>query len=292
MILIGGIVIAFVVLGTIVAFNGLVHTEELSSSETGQSMAQVETTASELENGVQGFGYSYVEEHEDGFEGRLGEEDFADQFYDEDEWESALNEEFLPVFQNMTTERTPHTLRVTDVSGSVSISAIDGESLPGRSGTEEEVLNRTGSHGYLFEFEASGFDRGAGNNEAFTIETPDGDEFEFVVDQGQEEIRHPNGVCDVQDRIDGVDFMSGEVDTRSGPDSCDFEVLERGMEIERVEVTERSSEIDYDLIGVGSVQEGAGAEEFPWVAEITYTYDSNEVATERTIEVDLYSDLL
>ncbi len=53
-ILIGAIALAFIILGIVVVFNGVLYTETISSSSTSQSAADVEVTQYELENGVAG----------------------------------------------------------------------------------------------------------------------------------------------------------------------------------------------------------------------------------------------
>ncbi|ELY44461.1 hypothetical protein C495_11179 [Natronorubrum sulfidifaciens JCM 14089] len=52
MILIGAIALAFIILGVVVVFNGVVYTETLSSSETGQSATTAEATELEVTQGV------------------------------------------------------------------------------------------------------------------------------------------------------------------------------------------------------------------------------------------------
>lgn len=54
LILIGAIAIAFIVLGTVVVFNGLLYTETISSSSTDRSASDAEVTMYELERGLEG----------------------------------------------------------------------------------------------------------------------------------------------------------------------------------------------------------------------------------------------
>ncbi|MDQ2051375.1 hypothetical protein RBH26_12905 [Natronolimnohabitans sp. A-GB9] len=51
-ILIGAIALAFIILGVVVVFNGVVYTETLSSGETGQSASSAETTELEVRQGI------------------------------------------------------------------------------------------------------------------------------------------------------------------------------------------------------------------------------------------------
>ncbi|ELZ00502.1 hypothetical protein [Natrialba asiatica] len=53
-ILIGAIALAFIILGIVVVFNGVLYTETISSSSTSQGASDVEVTQHELETGVSG----------------------------------------------------------------------------------------------------------------------------------------------------------------------------------------------------------------------------------------------
>ncbi len=50
--LIGAVALAFIVLGVVVVFNGVLYTETLSSGETSQSASSAETTELEVRQGV------------------------------------------------------------------------------------------------------------------------------------------------------------------------------------------------------------------------------------------------
>ena len=51
-ILIGALALAFIILGVVIVFNGVVYTETLSSSETGQSATTAEATELEIQQGI------------------------------------------------------------------------------------------------------------------------------------------------------------------------------------------------------------------------------------------------
>lgn len=51
-ILIGAIALAFIILGVVVVFNGVLYTETLTSADTGQSASTAETTELEIEQGI------------------------------------------------------------------------------------------------------------------------------------------------------------------------------------------------------------------------------------------------
>lgn len=52
MILIGAVALAFIVLGVVVVFNGVLYTETLSSANTGQSASNAEATELEVRQGI------------------------------------------------------------------------------------------------------------------------------------------------------------------------------------------------------------------------------------------------
>ncbi|RQG99675.1 DUF7261 family protein [Natrarchaeobius oligotrophus] len=289
--LIGAIVIAFVVLGTVVAYNGLMHTETLSSSSTGQDVERADVTGHELEQAIQGRSAWYVERR-GGLETMLQASDPETEFYDEDEWETVIVDEVLPHYRDDSIKRTPAVVDVTNVSESASISVLENEGAPVGDYEGEEVFNGTETGGNVFEFEVWNFDYGGGSSEVITIETPE-QQIDFVVDQGAEEIRYAGDDCQINERIEGIDFVEGTVvDRFGGTTSCDFGPIEKGMEVERIVFTDMSSAYEYDLRGVGESHERGNADEIPWIVDVTYTYDSNDVSSERTIEVDLYGELL
>lgn len=51
-ILIGAIALAFIIIGIVVVYNGVLYTETLSSADTGQSASIADKTALEIEQGV------------------------------------------------------------------------------------------------------------------------------------------------------------------------------------------------------------------------------------------------
>lgn len=51
-ILIGAVALAFIILGVVVVFNGVLYTETLSSADTGQSASDAERTELEVRQGV------------------------------------------------------------------------------------------------------------------------------------------------------------------------------------------------------------------------------------------------
>lgn len=52
MILIGAVALAFIVLGVVVVFNGVLYTETLSSADTGQTASGAEATELEVRQGI------------------------------------------------------------------------------------------------------------------------------------------------------------------------------------------------------------------------------------------------
>ncbi|MXV63996.1 hypothetical protein GS429_18395 [Natronorubrum sp. JWXQ-INN-674] len=93
-ILIGAITLAFIILGVVVVFNGVLYTETLSSADTGQSASTAETTELEIEQGI----------------GCLIASDEVD--------ESELNDEirdFNKVYQNATAHSRPAAVNIGNI---------------------------------------------------------------------------------------------------------------------------------------------------------------------------------
>ena len=97
-ILIGALALAFIILGVVIVFNGVVYTETLSSSGTGQSATTAEATELEVQQGVG----CLIDKQEDD----LDKEDIT---------------EFNDLYQDSTAHSSP---AVVDISP---ISAEDGE---------------------------------------------------------------------------------------------------------------------------------------------------------------------
>lgn len=94
-ILIGAITLAFIILGVVVIFNGVLYTETLSSADTGQSASTAEKTELEIEQGIGCLIASH--DNEDPFNG--------------DELESDINA-FNEVYQNATANSKPAAVNV------------------------------------------------------------------------------------------------------------------------------------------------------------------------------------
>ena len=106
-ILIGAVALAFIVLGVVVVFNGVLFTETLSSADTGQSASGAEATELEVRQGVA----CLVADHND-----------DSLFGGDDEAEAALRSEietYAELHRNATAHSRPAVVNVTpdDESG-------------------------------------------------------------------------------------------------------------------------------------------------------------------------------
>ena len=100
-ILIGAITLAFIILGVVVIFNGVLYTETLSSSDTGHSASTAEKTELEITQGVS----CLIVETNDGV-GPGDPEALNSTLEDE-------LQEFNEVYQNATAESSPTAVNIS-----------------------------------------------------------------------------------------------------------------------------------------------------------------------------------
>lgn len=93
-ILIGAITLAFIIIGVVVIYNGVLYTETLSSADTGQSADVVETTEREIEQGI---GCILASEE-------IDDEDREDEI-----------KAFADLYRNSTAESSPAVVTITDI---------------------------------------------------------------------------------------------------------------------------------------------------------------------------------
>ena len=102
--LIGAVALAFIVLGVVVVFNGVLYTETLSSSDTGQTASSAEATELEVRQGIACLAAEYDDDS------ALGSDD-----------KTALRNEiqtYAELHRNSTVHSQPAAVNVTPDSGS------------------------------------------------------------------------------------------------------------------------------------------------------------------------------
>ncbi|WP_436347608.1 hypothetical protein [Natronorubrum sp. FCH18a] len=120
-ILIGAIALAFIILGVVVVFNGVLYTETLSSSDTGQSAATAEKTELEVTQGVSCLIVGVNDEVDlEGMNDTEIREELEPELRDE-------IQKYNEIYQNATAESSPTGVNVSLVETGVDIdrSALD-----------------------------------------------------------------------------------------------------------------------------------------------------------------------
>ncbi|THE62835.1 hypothetical protein D8Y22_20455 [Salinadaptatus halalkaliphilus] len=296
-ILIGAIVIAFVILGVVVVLNGLVHTEEVSSSSTSQSTTDLAVIEYELEQGIAGLGNETVNlgENDDlasAIEDADDEQDMRDIFdFDEPEdWKDSeiIKDDFSNDFKKSKSSSRGVVTNITAVDTSVTMEGGSNINVPANEDrnvidSDDEFLGR------VFEFKIDF----TGNQELdLNIENGNGETVTVEVDGNNDEIRISNG-----DNCNNVDLHQAEIDFVSGElnnveESCDLDVIDIDSSYNEIHMDNRGSSIDVDFIGIAGSNDLSSDFEIPWILEIIYSYDTENIESNRSVEIDMYSELL
>lgn len=255
-ILIGAIALAFIILGIVVVFNGVLYSETISSSSTSQATSDADLTEHELETALI---------------------DMSDQ---QEEWTESEFEtnvtEFVTLYQ-----QTKATSRATSVD--VALEEDDviigngselGEGTNDLEANSEESFNITylefgvKDAGNGIEIEANATDDTYDTN--ITIEG-DGPPYELKDDHGNE--------CTIHAQELWIDVKTGL--TRTGEDCSDLTLIE-SEEYYYIEIKVNGSKGSYayahEDIGSGDVL----------AVDLEYTYESNDVSISDDRRIRIY----
>lgn len=281
-ILIGAITIAFIILGVVVVFNGVLYTETLSSTGTSQSGADANSVETEVENGVRGIGQY----------GNINWENISESEY-EDHLETSINNGggYGELYENatatyrptITAVRAPATTQtvVTPARIETDVDIDDGDM--NLSETEERVGHlelrlENASAGDTVEIDADG--------STLTLERTS-DSFEVV---GED--------CEIYETEIAVELVGGSVNASTDGDDCDaLSHLDYETEYEEITIDDGGDDIEgeYDIVVRGSDsldidgivdQNQYGA----WTIEVEISHDSNDISYAKTHEFDVYGD--
>lgn len=293
-VLIGAITLAFIVLGIVVVFNGILYTEALSPGASSQSATDVETVEHELADGVGGIvHYENVEgkgEELDSYEGNLTEHINA-------------SGEFGDQYRHSTTNSRPVVANVSfnEVVTDATVTTEEFNEIG-----EEEIENINSSIGH-FELELE-----PNSSDELTISaTPEEEESTSVTihDDGNGAFSVNDIACDIEGEQVRFDLVDGSVDLRveDGCSAEEVEYLEENLSIidldksyETIEMSdeETSTEGTFELVvkgweDNGVLDPGGLIEETyygAWSVSVDVTYESHEVSYERTQTVHVYGE--
>ena len=259
LILIGAFALAFILLGVVVVYNGVLFTETISSSSTGQSASHAELADEEVEQGIQGvIQRENLEDPED--------RNFikAIKNYDSD-------------YLNATTEGRPVVTSVRYVD-TVREANSEKESLPETDQRLASPNNGSIGHFVLIVEDVKDDQNVVFEDDEDTIVEIDDDNGEWVLtNRDNEECR----VSGVGDRTVWIDLSTGTVNASS---TCDEPFVTRDDEFANISI-DGAEHINgsYELVYKG---DGDGA----WTVTVSYTYESNDVTVEKEREIDVYGD--
>ncbi|MWV39471.1 hypothetical protein [Natrialba sp. INN-245] len=217
-----------------------------------------------------------------------GEEDIEDILNDESDWIDIIESQNELQQSHSTKEHAD----ITDVEVEPGITDTSLQAVFGTDNqpSDDEVLLEGD---VILNFELT---RGNTPNvdREFEIQDADGDVTEIRVDGDNSpyidvSVPAEGKSCEAE----SVNLVTGESTNPLDPAACDdMSIIDRSQDYEsiRFDTTTASNQLDYDLVAIGDVEEAD--QEVPARIELTYTYESNDIVTERTTTVDLYGDTL
>ena len=260
LILIGALALAFILLGVVVVYNGVLYTETISSSSTGQSVSHAEIADDELERGIQGV----IQ--------RENLEENPDLTY-------AVVESFGPEYANATSssKAAVGSIQTVDTIENAmrNNSAIENESV------RVDVDNSSIGH-VVVSVDST-------TDGAFEVSNEDGPLLSLDFD-GSGDIEATQLDCEIssdseQDDV-RIDIATGAVN--ASLDNCenaDFDLVDIDDEFEFIEFEDAGGVgASYELVYKDDGGDAA------WTVNVTYTYESNDVTVEKEREIDVYGD--
>lgn len=288
-ILIGAIVIAFVLLGVVVVLNGVVYTEEVSSSASSGSVSSAETMHEGMASTIQDV---VVREYDDDY--LVGDEDAA--------------ERNITAYLNATNELHSDTSGSVIVVRDVTVETDDDELERAKNDTiGPSAGNGVGNNIWMNQSENV-----AEEVYRFTYEV-DGDQsvyVEFVgvseeieVDQrgGETEILYDGNTCQFSHQDVTIDFLTGDVngedrDCNPGIVGVVDDVGHTNIDRVAFKGTQADQDIgEYDIIA-DDIESGNAA----WIdgtespvsfVDVTYTYRSHDINVTETTRITGFGEL-
>lgn len=268
-ILIGAIALAFIILGLVVLFNGAAYTETLAPDSAGQSGSDATVVEYELEQGIGGIAHRGNLEWESDYDQTLEEEidtDFSSLYLGiTANTRTAISDiEFVTIDEEalVRTDRSVSGLSTGPVERNVGHLAFELQSGSGGS------LNITDSR----------------QNKQITI-TDTGSGFE--IEDGD------NNDCTVRNDNANINVVTGEINATTD-DNCEFNTIAVSERSTLTIEEEGSMAGTYDLVVKERSAVGSGIgydySDRAWTVDIHVTYESDEVAYERTQTVSVYGD--
>lgn len=284
-ILIGAITLAFIVLGIVVVFNGILYTEALSSGSSSQSASDASTVEYELTDSVGGIAhYENVEKTQDE---STYKSEIADAIEDPNE--------FADQYQNTTANSRPVIADVSfsEVGESATIITEDVED-----GEIEDIDSLVGH----FELDLS---PETDDGDITIVATSSEDSTEVTIEDTGDGFTVDSVDCDIKGESVRFDLVTGQSNLQF-EDECaseeieDFEdeisIIDSDKSYEEIQFQEQENiEGSFELVLKGN--KVADMDNFPgnahygaWSVDVDVTYESHDVSYERTQTINVYGD--
>ncbi|MHC3437527.1 DUF7261 family protein [Natrialbaceae archaeon A-gly3] len=263
LLLVGAVAVAFIILGVVVIFNGVLYTQTISAGDSVERTDDVDVSERELAEGVRGV------VHWNNLAG------------DSTDWDTGLDT-YVNHYEDVAVNDRPVVVTIREKRDTKQ-GYLDESTI---SGDETEV-----------------FDSDDGSNVghlALTIETGESatvtiDGVTVSIDLEEEEnvITVDNDDCDVdiddQDHV-RFDLTSGTA-SATLPDDCELDLIDQSAEYKTIKF-EDDSNAQYELIAFDdeALENGGDLDDVTWSVDVTYTYDSSDVTYEREMTIPIYGD--
>ncbi|AXR78575.1 DUF7261 family protein [Natrarchaeobaculum sulfurireducens] len=257
-ILIGAIALAFIILGIVVVFNGVLYTETISSSGTSQATTDAELAEHELETAVV----------------TLGKEVNNNESFGSDAFEGALEgpDGLHTEYRNTTSNSRSAFVHVELVDTTTGTVFLDQKS---------EKLNFNESDEELGHFEVELLDAD-GNVTVEANRTHDDPDTVEIEGNGADGYEVVDESCEITGEHVRVDLLTGSVNATTEGDCSTLALIEDG---------ESYSDIELEVDGADGTYDYAKLDDGDDVisAELEFTYESNDVSVhDEETEIRIY----
>ncbi|ELY89751.1 bactofilin family protein [Natrinema altunense] len=280
LLLVGAITLAFIILGAVVVYNGVLATETVASGPTGQTGPDAKVTNEELENGLGGLAHRGNIDWDSSSGGSYGNTLDAVITGDSEYAESYLNTtaSSRPTATQIETVDVVMEARVaTNPIGNESVDLLNNES----------AINTTRRVGHFaLEFDPDDSD---GDITVRSVNSSGGIK-EVTIEETGSGYEVQSEPCSMSQPV-RIDFVHGTINGTER--ECGLELIDPDESYDEVELSQGddadgSYELvvkgDQDIDGIGDVDYGA------WDIAADVTYTSNEASYTRLQRVPIYTD--
>ncbi|ELY75234.1 bactofilin family protein [Natrinema gari] len=279
LLLVGAITLAFIILGAVVVYNGVLATETVSSGPTGRTGPDAKVTNEELENGLRGVA------HRGNI--RWGSD------YD-DTLERVITTEYAESYLNTTASSRPTATRIESVDV-VMVAKVATNSIESRSidlMNNESATNTTRRVGHFaLEFDP---DKSEGDITVRSVNS-NGNLNEVTIEETGSGYMMQSGKCyknKPMPQPSRIDFVRGTIRGQE----CGLELIDPDESYDEVELSlgdEDGANGSYELVVKGDQEiDGNGIDTIDgaWDIAADVTYTSTEVSYTRLQRIPLYGE--